>query len=424
MNTVDILNPCNYETFKFVLPLEIPDHSGILREVEKPRLLFFLILLINRGAFAAPTHIPPKTFQEIIGTFHPSQFLLKPALRVTTARVLEVDYELIRRDFEITRTMSTAQIDEWLLESAACISRDQVDVGEKRGVNTAISIDLHDPKSSLRPPNYGRALVIEVEGGILDAKGAGGLTQAISQNSHRNGLMETAEAIREFAFTKLVRRTLAHAGSEFSVIDGYAVIDFGFQVKSPVDATFQPAGLLLRQSHFRDIRRSEQLEQRNAVHIEQTLREYGITSAYKKTSIGNDKTILYDVLNVQGSDAGKFIFDFGGYRISDHFQNQAITLSDLFEKKLIPILTPKSTALQPDPRYSSLFQAWGGEGAEERIWLKAREIAGRFRTEANVAKARGEISALLQVTRLIPEPKDGGKGTGCLTSLKPPRISR
>jgi hypothetical protein len=68
-----------------------------------------------------------------------------------------------------------------------------------------------------------------------------------------------------------------------------------------------------------------------------------------------------------------------------------------------------------------LFQAWGGEGAEERIWLKAREIAGRFRTEANVAKAREEISALLQVTRLIPEPKDGGKGAGCLTSLKPPR---
>lgn len=388
--------------------------------MEKIKFLFIVTFLIKVGAFASPTHIPPKTFEEVIGNFHPSQFLLKPALRVTTARILQADYELIRRDFEITRTMNTAQIDEWLLKSAACISRDQVDVGEKRGVNTSISADLRDPKSSLRPPNYGRALVIQMEGGILDAKGAGGLTQAISQNSHRNGLMETAEAIREFAFTKLVKRTLGHADSEFGVIDSYAVIDFGFQVKSPVDNSFQPAGLLLRQSHFRDIRRSEQLEQKNAIHIEQTLREYGITSAYKKTSIGDNKTILYDVLNVQGSDAGKFIFDFGGYRISDHFQNQAITLSDLFEKKLIPVLNPKSPALQPDPRYAPLFQEWGGEGAEEKIWLKSREIAGRFRTEADAARAKAEISALLEVTRLIPEPKADSKGASCVTSLKPP----
>ena len=388
--------------------------------MRKINFIFILTILIAKVAFAAPPYTPPKTFEEIIRGFHPSHFQQKPAIRVTTAQVLFADYDLIRRDFEITRSMSETQIHAWLLESAACISRDQIEVGKKRGVNTEIKHDPKDVRSALRPPNYGRALVIEVPGGILDAKGAGGLIQAISQKSHRNGLMETAEAIREFSYSKLIKRALHHSGSAFQVIDSYAVIDFGFQVKSPVDETMQPAGLLLRQSHFRDITKAEQLDRDIAWKIETALRDYGITTAYKKTTLQSEKTVVYDVLNVQGSDAGKFLFDFGGYRIADRFQNHAITLSDLFQKKLIPVFSPPPSLIQlPEPAYAALFQSWGGEGTEERIWIRAREIAERFKNEGNPEKTTQEMKALLEITSLIPAEPQSGPGS-CVESLKHP----
>ncbi|MBU6154800.1 MAG: hypothetical protein KGP28_10900 [Bdellovibrionales bacterium] len=383
-------------------------------------VLAIITVFLAKSALAADPYSPPKTFDEIIGSFHKSHFQHKPAIRVTTARVLFADYDLIRRDFEVTRTMSELEMDAWLIDSAACISRDQIEVGTTRGVNSAIEHDPKELRSSLRPPNYGRAIVIEVPGGILDAKGAGGVAQAISQNSHRNGLLETAEAIREFSYSKLVQKALYHAGSDFRAIDSYAVIDFGFLMKSSVDETMQPAGLLLRQSHFRDITRSEQLEQTNALKIERSLREFGITTAYKKTSLESDRSLIYDVLNVQGSDEGHFLYDFGGYRISDHFTNQAITLSDLFQKKIIPVFKdPISATPRVAPKYAPLFQAWGGEGSEERIWKRAREIAAQFKLDGDSDETRRAVNALLETTNVIPSEPPRGPGT-CVESLKRP----
>jgi hypothetical protein len=218
----------------------------------------------------------------------------------------------------------------------------------------------------------------------------------------------------------LVKRALHHSGSSFKVIDSYAVIDFGFQVKSQIDETMQPAGLLLRQSHFRDITKAEQLDRDIAWKIESALREYGITTAYKKTTLQSEKTIVYDVLNVQGSDAGKLLFDFGGYRIADRFQNHAITLSDLFQKKIIPVFSaPPSPIQHTDPRYAPLFQSWGGEGTEERIWIRAREIAESFKNEGNPEKSKQEIKDLLDATSVIPSEPPSGPGS-CVESLKRP----
>ncbi len=372
------------------------------------------------SATSAPHHLPARSFSEIQGPFHPSHFHYKSAVRVTSARVLFADYLLIRRDFETTRSMSNSEIDVWLLDSGARVSQDQIDVGEKRGVNSSISHDPRDLRPTLRPPNYGRALIMKVDGGIFDAKGAGGLQQAISQSSHRNGLMETAEAIREFAYSKLLKKALHHSCSRFGVIDSYAVIDFGFLVKSPVDQTMQPAGLLLRQSHFRDINRSEQLENKTAWEVERSLRTYGITSAYKTSLLDHTSGIPHDVLNIQGSDAGRFLFDFGGYRIKESFANPAITLSDLLERKFTPLASGSaSRALQPATEFKPVFSSWGGEGSEEKIWIKSRQIAELFKIDRNPDQARKEISALLDVTSVIPAETTGGPGS-CVQSLKHP----
>jgi hypothetical protein len=334
---------------------------------------------------------------------------------VTSARVLTADYDLIRQDFPVTRPLSTTEIDEWLIRSSAFLSQDQIEVGAKRGVNTPIYSDSKDLRSSMRPPNYGRALVLEVEGGILDAKGAGGVTRAISQSSHRSGLMETAEALREFAYSKLIKKALQHSGSEFRAIDGYAVLDYGFQVRSSVDDTFQPAGALIRQSHFRQIHKSEQLDRKSARKIERTLREYGITTAYRKTTHLKNQEIIYDVLNVQGSDSERFLFDFGGYRITDRFENPAITLPDLFKKNFRPVLSePQLPLLQPNQKFKGLFTEWGGPDEKERIWLKAREISTQFKNTGNLIRARKDIEALLKPLSLIPDEARTRADFSCL----------
>jgi hypothetical protein len=324
--------------------------------------------------------------------------------RATESRVLAADYDLIRKDFPVTRAMSEAEIDRWLIESAAFVSKDQVEVGLRRGTNTEILHDRMGFRAGIRPPNYGRALVFEVEGGLIDAKGAGGTAAAISTNSHRNGLMETSEALREFAYTKLVKKALHHSASEYRVIDGYAVIDYGFKVLSPVDATFQPAGVYLRQAHFRDITKPEQLERKASRKIERALREYGITSAYKQSPATVNGTKIYDILNVQGSEKDRYLFDFGGYRIREKFEHPGIVLRDLFSPDAKTVVQESHlSVLQPQAEFRGLFEKWGGPGEEERIWKQTRAIATEFQKTHDVSKARKSIQELLEPLSLIPE---------------------
>ena len=369
-----------------------------------PFLFIFPLHLSPVWTWAGEPFSPIRSAKELLGPYHRSSFNLEVSHPIPGARVLSADYELIRRDFPGVQKMTEREIDDWLLKHFAVLSQDQIEVGAQRGVNSEILVDRKHFRPAIRPPNYGRALVLELEeGGMMEVKGAGGLASAISTSSHRSGLMETSEAIREMAYSKLVTRALNHSGSAFRTIDAYGVIDYGFQVKSAVDGTFQPAGALLRQSHFRDIKLSEQLDRKTARRIERTLREYGITTAYKKSPAILKEPKIYDILNVQGSAKEKFLFDFGGYRVVDHFENPAIILPDLFHAPVMAAVREQDLkTLQPRREFQKIFAEWGGEGTEERIWQRARAIANRHKSTGDTQAARREIEELLRTTRTIP----------------------
>ncbi len=378
-----------------------------------------LMQLISIGfsvsAFAGGDPFQPvRSLAELKGSFHQSYFDLGVAHPVLTSRVLIADYELIRKDFTQTRLMSESEIDQWLLGNAAYLSKDQIEYGTSRLVNTDVTYNSYQFKTGIRPPNYGRALVFEVDHGLIEAKGAGGTGPAISRASHRNGLMETAEAIREYAFTKLMKKVLHHADSEFRVIDSYAVLDYGFQLKDPVATGFHPAGALLRQAHFRNFTQPEQIEKMTARKIERLIRGYGITSAYKQSPvplIGGD---LHDLLNIQGSTQEKFLFDFGGYRIAQSFQYPGIVLRDLGKSPAKPVIRAKDLGtLQPLPEYRPLYEAWGLDGEQEKIWQKSREIARAFSRDGKLEPAQASIKDLLQVLETIPDEVKPKRGFSC-----------
>src|SRR5690606_36906896 len=122
------------------------------------------------------------------------------------AKVLVADYSLIRRDFPHLRALSEGEIDAWLLESAGHIADEQVRFQNQR-VSSAIDAEEPPPAAKgkksqgrrvHRPEGYGRALVFEVEGGMLDVKGSG--TIAPRPGHHQSGLLATGEALREFIY--------------------------------------------------------------------------------------------------------------------------------------------------------------------------------------------------------------------------------
>ena len=381
-----------------------------------PLLFIFSIHLSPTRARAGEPFSPIRSAKELMGPYHRGSFNLEVSHPVPGARVLSADYDLIRRDFPGVQKMSEREIDDWLLKHFAVLSQDQIEVGAQRGVNSEILVNRSHFRPAIRPPNYGRALVLELEeGGMMEVKGAGGLASAISTRSHRSGLMETSEAIREMAYSKLVNRALHHSGSAFRAIDAYAVIDYGFQVKSAVDGTFQPAGAILRQAHFRDIKQAEQLDRKTARRIERSLREYGITTAYKKSPAILEEPKIYDILNVQGSAKEKFLFDFGGYRIVDHFENPAIVLPDLFYAPVMPAVREEDLkTLQPRKEFQKLFADWGGEGTDEKIWQKARSIAARHKSTGDTQAARREVEDLLKTTRIIPSHTRAPANFSCM----------
>lgn len=365
--------------------------------------------------------VPAKSYQQVLNGKRVTDELTEVA-RVPTARVLIADYDLIRKDFRKTRTMTEAQIDEWLLKNAGFISKTQIDIGPSRKTNTAISADLTDRKKVLRPRDYNRALVFAVDDAVIDLKGAGAPDPY--RLTHRNGLMETAEAIREYAFTKNVKEILKREKSKMTVVDTYAVFDWGFQQSGLEDNLQSRSGAVLRQGHVRDLVGQGQLSDALTEATERTLRKYGVSSAASVYHLGR----MYDVLNVQGTADGKALFDFGSYRVQDKFDRDAITIVDYaenyrgrskFPDEVIFDADLKESYPQIEPEKAMNYEAWNGAGhkaAEEKIWIQSRELAEKLNTRP-IAEVRQELNEYLQKISLAPSSETLSRAAGLSTCL-------
>ncbi|QDK38438.1 hypothetical protein [Bdellovibrio sp. NC01] len=277
--------------------------------------------------------------------------------RVTTARVILADYELIRKDFPEIRNLSNQEIDQWLLRNTAFVSKEQA---AQEVVNDKIHTD-ETSRMAYRPREYRRAHVFVADtGGLIDAKGTGAVDP--SGGSHDNGLATLGDMIREYTYEKLIHALFVKDG-RFDTVGSYAVIDYGFDIKHP-DGGRSRAGTVLRQAHTRyhdgpmGIRtrgQSTMLPREHQVEVETFLRQFGVTSSVKFNGL--------DLVNLQGAQNGAVI-DFGSFLTQEKFTN---TVSFFYDKNgsarpssADVIMKPGETKfIQPTHDLQIPFKIWG-----------------------------------------------------------------
>lgn len=309
--------------------------------------------------------------------------------RVSTASVIVADYELIKKDFPQLRNKTHSEIDEFLINSVAYIAKPQARQTE---VNTQISLG-QEMRLAYRPPDYRRALVFEVDGGLIDGKGFGSLNPA--QKDHQNGLTTLGEVIREYLYEKLVQKIFNHSGYGRRTVGSYAVIDWGFRVIHP-DGSSSPAGAILRQAHRRSPLFADMLSHESTRTIELELRKYGITSA------GSHRDSHTEKLNIQGTIQGAVV-DFGAFLAVEKFSRRA---NPFYDKK-IELLSPHdSDFTQPDPELRVPFEIWGTtqsrveDPKQDNPWIWSHELA-----EA-LASGRAQRKDVDQHLRNLLDPVD------------------
>lgn len=294
-------------------------------------------------------------------------------VRVNSARVIFADYDLLKKDFPELRAKNSLEIDQWLLENTAFISKPQA---AQERVNTKISTTTEE-RAAFRPKDYGRAIVFKAgDSGLIDAKGAGSLFPG--DWDHSNGLASLGEAIREYLYERLVNKIFKHSNSGFETVRNYAVIDLGFDIKSRNGSTSR-AGMVLRQAHERSTGKFSLIENKRALKIEKLLRRYGVTSA---GAYRND--YVYEWLNIQGTKDGA-VLDFGGFLTVEKYEKPLIEAFHVLPGA-VPLITVKEArALKPDPAIRVPLNLWGSnvsglaDPSFDNPWMWSHELAESLR---------------------------------------------
>jgi hypothetical protein len=289
-------------------------------------------------------------------------------VRVKSARVVLADYDLLRKDFPELQNLGNNEIDEWLLHQTAYISKPQA---SQEIVNTKIDVGAEEV-IAYRPKDYGRAIVFKAgESGLIDAKGTGSLHPW--GMDHSNGLASLGETIREFSYEKLIDKIFKHSNSGFQTVRSYAVIDYGFNIKSG-DSTAR-AGVILRQAHERSTGAYSLIENDKALKIEKLLRHYGVTSAG-----AHRNKWPYEWLNIQGTKEGA-VLDFGGFLTVEKFDKPLIEALQGMSASTLLMSSEEVLKLQAEPSIRIPLQIWGTtvtgkiDPAFDNPWIWSHELA-------------------------------------------------
>lgn len=276
--------------------------------------------------------------------------IFEEVVKLKDARIVMADYDLIKRDFPQIRDMSNPEIDEWILNQVAYISKPQAAQSE---VNTPIHT-TGQVRQAARPPDYGRALVYPMidpkdhksEIGLIDVKGAGSLYP--EQMEHANGIATLGECIREFLYENLVRNVLDDADISTKTVGSYAVIDAGFGVRHE-DGSSSPAGFYLRQAQHRIENDSAWLDLDKRLYLQSILHRYGIDPNK----------------NIQGTTSGD-LFDFGHFIVRDD-------LSTTIPAKQIPFDLWGYDKSIKGSQYDKWFYS-----KQDHPWFWSHELADSF----------------------------------------------
>ncbi|MBS1985464.1 MAG: hypothetical protein JST16_14965 [Bdellovibrionales bacterium] len=368
-------------------------------------------------------------------------------VRVQGAQVLLADYPLIERDFPQFKGKAATpegrhEIDQWLLDNTAYVSARQAAQSQ---VNSPIPVErdangLNRTRVAYRPHYYGRALVYEVDGGLIDAKGVGrggelnGQQLSPEPGGHKNGLASVAESLREFIFEKKVGEIFRHSGSSFKTVGTYAVIDYGFDIKWP-DGNTSPAGAVLRQAHLRRTKSTKSFKSHNTFiergptkEVESILRHYGMTAA------GEDyktKGFRGEAIDLQGNDHGE-IFDFGSYLVKDQFQEPAYWYPDRKNSQHAPLLAPQQDGfVQPDSATRLPSNVWGYSVTQkmdpkyDNIMIWSDELSRNIRAgKATARDAQNHYEQMMKLGALNPAQAGWWAQSSCLAHTLPKLLGK
>lgn len=314
--------------------------------------------------------------------------------------VILADYDALREDFpEELRHLSDAEIDEKLLHGTHFISYFQ---SEQEVVNSRIPTSPEKIRA-FRPEDYGRSIVFKFGKGLIDAKGSGAGYPGPDRFDHGSGLLSLGEALREFAYERLLRLIFLHSGSGFKTVKTYAVIDLGFDIKDE-HGNLVRAGMVLRRAHTRSPGIFALLSNALGLKIEKLLRRYGVTSAG-----AHRNRYPHEWLNVQGTKEGAVV-DMGGYLTVDKFEKP---LGESFDEtgRTLLMSADEVRSLQPDPALRVPLNEWGttlsgkADPAFDNPTIRGHQLAERIRSgQANREDARRFVKDLLDpvIARLWP----------------------
>lgn len=358
-----------------------------------------LIIFVLLYSFTAPAAI--EKILRSINDFGTAPLTETTNVRVKTVRVALADYELLARDFPQLKQQEhesewnwRARVDQWLLDQTGFIA---IENAKQTDVNSEIST-TDEKKTAYRPKGYGRAFVIPVEGGLIDAKGMGVAPKVVPtlKRAKMDGLATLGEVTREYLYEKLVERLFKHAKVEIDTVGSYAILDFGFDVKH-ADGSTSRAGYILRQSHIRSTGHNSSLSEAKGFAIEKLLRRYGITSS-GETARGNfyywhgdildsntqkipEGARPMDYINIQGTNNSDRteVIDFGAYISLENFSREIRSPYDLSK---VLLKTDSKDYVQPDSEIRIPLEQWGDFGTHDpkadKPFIWSHELARAF----------------------------------------------
>ena len=202
--------------------------------------------------------------------------------RLTSARVMLADYELLRADFPRLRSAYDVDIDAWLLSQAALISVEQAG---QQVTNAPISV-IGEEQQGWRPPRYGRSAIIQTTDGpgVLDIKGVGMRRGKKPKcRPYQTGLLEGYVALWEAQFQWMLDAIFERAAPALWTLPIYAILDTGVLTFPQHYKGLVPGAIIVRRAHQRPTNGEElpkpgSEEEFLKFEIEMLLRSYGITS--------------------------------------------------------------------------------------------------------------------------------------------------
>lgn len=342
-------------------------------------------------------------------------------------------------------------LDEWLRVNSSFISESQA---KQKRVNTPIST-IAAGVTAFRPHSYGRALVLSLQAnqrglsrvgidagngeheGLLDVKGAGVAPNARPvRHVGKTGLLELWDALYEYWVQQLIATILRHAGSPYTTLPVYGILDLGFIIRKRRGSGEHRAALIVRRAHRRPMHREGIRAPgsplvKTQFEIELLLRSYGLTSAHQTidisdgesgllvsdqsnkchsyrrsreiervkvmTGYGGGATLSLEVMNIQHTEESDGrpvqLLDFAGYDGRERFENPLVSMVSSGALDFGEIIHPGSPLFvqprhrcQPLPTREQarelaaafLNGALTGDEVRNKIEAETRRIAARW----------------------------------------------